>query len=142
MKRRDPQIAIEHHKDHVHDLDQVGQVAVHFGQLGIAVLHLFVDGDQFLVGGLQLLFRGFQLFVGALQLFVAGKDLFVGRLQLLIGGFLFFNDGAQIVLRSGQFPAQGREFALGTAKLAFALPLAARPSAAAFSGGAVSNNTR
>ena len=63
-----------------HALDQVGEVAVRFSELGIAVLHLFVDGDQFLVGGLQLLFGGFHLFVGALQLFVAGQNLFVGRL--------------------------------------------------------------
>ena len=142
VKRRIRRSLIQHDKDHVHRIDQIGEVAVCPSQLRVAVLQLVIDGDQLLVGGLQLLLGGFQLFVGALQLLVAGENFFVGRLQLLVGGFLFFNDGAQIVLRPSQLSAQRGEFARCVRA---ALALAVRGAAAwrclvAF--GAVSNKIR
>jgi hypothetical protein len=53
------------------------QVIVGFGQFGIGLLLLPVNGLQFLVDRLQLFVRAMHLFIGGLQFLVIGLDVFI-----------------------------------------------------------------
>jgi len=85
---------------------EIEQVAVQPAELGVAISHLLVDGDELFVGGLQLFLGRFQFLIDALQLLVGGLDLLVGLLEFLAGGLVLFLDGLEVVARLGQFALQ------------------------------------
>ena len=86
--------------------EQVVDVVVEPGELGVANLELLVDRGQLLIDRLQLLFRGLELFVRALQLLVGRKYFFVGRFQLLVRRILIFDRRLQVFARGRQLAAK------------------------------------
>ena len=86
--------------------EQVVDVVVEPGELGVTILELLVGRGQLLVDRLQLLFRGLQLFVRALQLLVGREYFLVGRFELLVRRILIFDRRLQVFARGRQLAAK------------------------------------
>src|SRR5216117_733924 len=102
-KPPDPPVAAEHDDGNIDADEQVVQIVVEQGLVGISVLQLLVHGRELFVDRLELLLRGLELLIRALQFLVARLELLVGRLQLLVGRFPLLDDVLQELLGRREF---------------------------------------
>jgi len=94
----------------MHTIDQIEKIVVHLRELAVALLQLFVDGCQRLVGRLDFLLRGFELLVDTLQLFIGRLHFLVRRLQLLVACVLLLDDRLEILARRVELVPEARDF--------------------------------
>ena len=104
----DAQVAPEHDHRQAHAAQQVAQVVVDRGEVGVVVPQLLVERGQLFVGRLQLLLRRLEFLVRALQLLVARLDFLVRRAQFLVRRLMLLGKRLQMLLRRRQFLRQPR----------------------------------
>ena len=109
----DTALTVQNQDGKIDAADYVVQIVGEQAQLGVALLQLLVEGDEFFIARLKFFLGGLEFFVRALKLLHAGECFLVGGFQLLVGGFLLANDRLNVFPGARQFAFQPLNFRSG-----------------------------
>ena len=102
----DAEVAVQHDNGQMATGEEVVEVVIGLGKLGIAPPEFLIHRIQLFVGALQLFLGGLQLFVRALEFLVRREDFLAARAQLFVGRFALVDHRLEMLFGRLQLVAQ------------------------------------